>query len=301
MLAGLDLNLLLVLHAVLTERSVARAAARLHVTPSAVSNALARLRAALGDRLVTRVGRGIAPTPRALELAPALARTLGELERAVAGVRFDPAHTTRTYTLGIAEPGQLAWLPRITARLRVAMPRARLRVVSIDSMLALGDLASPEVDLHVGVPATGPGIHAEPLTRERTVLVARRRHPAAGKRLSPTALGALAHVVVQLLPGRGLRDHATAAYDRAGIARDVVVAVPSFTAAAAIAAGTELVATIPQSILATHGRRLGLVALRTPLPETSVPIALCWHERTDDDPAARALRELVRAAITAAR
>lgn len=196
---------------------------------------------------------------------------------------------------------QLAWLPRITARLRVAMPRARLRVVSIDSMLALGDLASPEVDLHVGVPATGPGIHAEPLTRERTVLVARRRHPAAGKRLSPTALGALAHVVVQLLPGRGLRDHATAAYDRAGIARDVVVAVPSFTAAAAIAAGTELVATIPQSILATHGRRLGLVALRTPLPETSVPIALCWHERTDDDPAARALRELVRAAITAAR
>lgn len=299
-LAGLDLNLLLVLHAVLAERSVARAAARLHVTPSAVSNALARLRAALGDRLVTRVGRGIAPTPRALELAPALARTLAELERAVAGARFDPAHTTRTFTLAIAEPGQLAWVPRITARLRTTMPRARLRVVGIDSLVALGDLASPEIDLHVGMPATGPGIHAEPLARERTVLVARRRHPAVGKRLSPTALGALSHVVVQMLPGRGLRDHATTAYDRAGIPRDVVVAVPSFIAAATIAAGSELVATIPASVLATHGRRLGLAALRSPLPDASVPIALCWHERTHDDPAARALRELVRAEITAA-
>lgn len=300
MLAGLDLNLLLVLHAVLAERSVARAATRLHVTPSAVSNALARLRAALGDRLVTRVGRGIVPTPRALELAPALARTLGELERAVTGARFDPAQTTRAFTLAIAEPGQLAWLPRIAARLRTTMPRATLRVVGIDSLVALGDLASPELDLHVGMPATGPGVRTEPLTHERTVLVARRRHPAVGKRLSPTALGALTHVVVQMLPARGLRDHATRAYEHAGIARAVAIAVPSFTAAAAIAAGTDLVATIPASVLASHGRRLGLTALRSPLPDTRVPIALCWHERTDDDPAATALRALVRAELAAA-
>ena len=123
---GLDLNLLLLLHTVLTERSVARAAARLHVTPSAVSNSLARLREVLGDPLFTRQGRGIAPTPRALELAPVLARTLAELDRAVSAAPFDPARCDRTFTLALADVGQVAWVPGLTRALQREMPQARL-------------------------------------------------------------------------------------------------------------------------------------------------------------------------------
>jgi len=117
-LSSLDLNLLVMLDAVLTEKSVARAARRLHVTPSAVSNALSRARAALGDPIVVRSGRGIVPTPRAAALAPVLARALGELAEAVRGREFDPSKTEREFTLAVADAGQLAHLPRaVTQRL----------------------------------------------------------------------------------------------------------------------------------------------------------------------------------------
>jgi len=276
---------------------VARAAQRLHVTPSAVSNSLARLRVTLGDPLVTRQGRGIVPTPRALELAPLLERTLRELKDAISAGPFDAPRTTRMFTLALAEAGQIAWVPRIAELMRQEMPCARLRVVGIDSLVALGDLSSSEVDLHIGVQAEGPGMYAKLLVKERTTLVARRNHPALTGRLSRRRLGALQHVMVQMVPSRAFRDRASVAYERAGIPREVVLAVPTFTAAAAVAASTDLVATLPTSFLATHGSRLGLCSLKGPVPVHDVPISLCWHERTHTDPAMVAFRTLVRRAV----
>jgi len=122
-LASLDLNLLLMLDVVLAERSVARAARRLHVTPSAVSNALARLRAALDDPLLVRSGRGVVPTPRAAALAPALGRALRDLDQAVHGDAFDPATTDRELTLAMADVIQVVKLPAIVAALATKMPR----------------------------------------------------------------------------------------------------------------------------------------------------------------------------------
>jgi DNA-binding transcriptional LysR family regulator len=103
--------------------------------------------------------------------------------------------------------------------------------------------------------------------------------------------------MVQLLPSRTLRDRASVAYERAGIEREVVLAVPTFTAAAAVAASTDLVATLPSSFLARHGSRLGLCPVKGPVPAQDVPICLCWHERTHTDPAMVAFRTLVRRAI----
>lgn len=298
-LSTIDLNLLLVLDAVLGQRSVARAAQRLHVTPSAISNSLARLRIALGDPLVTRKGRGIVPTPRALELAPTLARAMGDLQRLVTGGAFDPASCTRTFTLAMADAGQVAWLPHIGTALSRAMPHARLRVVGIDALLSLGDLASSEVDLHVGVRATGPGIHAESLYEERALLVARQGHPQLEGKLSRRRLGCLRHVSVDLAPGRGFRDPVAQTYARARVERSVAMTVPSFVAAAAVVAATELVTTLPQSLFAALGERLGLKVVRGgPVPAHAVKMALCWHERTHTDPATSAFRELVREALT---
>lgn len=296
-LAALDLNLLLVLDTVLRERSVARAAQRLHVTPSAISNSLAKLRAALGDALVTRQGRGIVPTPRAQELAPALARAMAELERVVSPTPFDAASSSRTFTLAMADALQIAWLPRICAALARAMPRARLRIVGIDSLLVLGDLAASEVDLHLGVRATGPGIHAEPLYEERSVLVARKQHAVCARRPSRQQLAALTHVAVELAPGRGFRDPVARAYARAKLERRVAISVPSFSAAAAIARTSDLVATLPQSLFAALGPGGGLEAVGGPVPRHEIAIALCWHERTHLDPAAQAFRGLVRSSV----
>jgi len=297
-LSSLDLNLLLVLSTVLSEQSVARAAKRLHVTPSAVSNALARVRAALGDPLVVRKGRGIVPTPRAAELAPILGRAMAELERAIAAGPFDAVSCTRTFTLAMADVGQVAWLPSIASALARQMPNARLRVVGIDALLSLGDLGSTEVDLHVGVRAAGPGIHAEPLLDERTVLVARKDHPRCTRRLTRRALGSLRHVGVEMAPGRGFRDRVASAYARARIERAVTLTVPTFAAAAAVAAATDLVATLPVSLLTVHGTHLGLRTIDGPVPVQTVPMALSWHDRTHTDPAMCAFRGLVRRAIT---
>jgi DNA-binding transcriptional LysR family regulator len=291
-LETLDLNLLLMLDTVLAERSVVRAARRLHVTPSAISNALARLRAALDDPLLIRSGRGIVPTPRAAALAPALTRALRDLDQAIHGEEFDGARTDREFTLAIADAGQVVKLPRIVVALRAAMPRARLRVLSIDTLFATGGLAGTEIDVAIGVGEKGPGIHRQPLFEERIVLVARAGHPTIRSRVTKSQLAALRHVEVQVAPGRGSRPLA-ASYAALGVARDIAVVVPTFTAAAAVVAATDLVASLPASLVEVLGPRLGLRLVATPLPPIGTTINLLWHERTHRDPALRAFRELL--------
>ena len=299
-LSSLDLNLLLVLDTVLAERSVARAARRLHVTPSAVSNALARLRAALDDPLISRSGRGIVPTPRAAALAPGLARALRDLEQTVLGGDFDPATAERELTLAVADAGQVVSLPPIVARLAVDMPRVRLRVVSIDTLFSLGGLASTEVDVAIGVGERGPGIHIQPLYEERTVLVARADHPRARRKLTKAALAGLRHVDIHVAPGRGSKALA-AAYAALGVVRDVAIVVPTFAAAAAVVAATDHVAWLPATFVDLLGARLGLRRIATPLPPVAVTINLLWHQRTHHDPAQRALRDVIVGVVASSR
>jgi len=292
MLSQLDLNLLVVLDTVLGERSVARAARRLHVTPSAISNSLARLRSALGDPLVTRKGAGVVPTPRAAALAPTLTRLLGELQRAVHPDAFDPRTTTREIALAVADAGQLARLPRIVEVMAREMPHARLRVVGIDTLVSSTGLAG-DIDVAlVGTDDRAPGIHALPVYAERAVLVARRGRSDLRGRVTKAQLGALRHVEIQVAPGRGFRGLAPL-YARAGIARDIAVVVPSFLAAAAIVAASDLVATLPTSLVTALGERLGLVPVSVNAPRITTEIKLAWHERTHDDPALRAFRDLI--------
>lgn len=289
---------MLVLHTVLAERNVARAAERLHVTPSAVSNALARLRGAMGDPLVTRKGRGIVPTPRATELAPAIARAIRELELALVAAPFDAASCTRTFTLAVADIGQVTWVPGLATAMRRELPVAHLRVVGIDALVSLGDLTSSEIDLHLGIPGKSPGLHVEPLLEEPSLLVARRDHTAVGRKLSRRAFAELRHVRVEMVPGKNFRDPYAATYARANLPREVVMTVPSFSAAAEVVAVTDLVTMLPSSLLAAKGASLDLRPLVTSLPPHTTKFAMIWHERTHADPAARAFRTLVRNIVT---
>lgn len=291
-LSHLDLNLLLVLHTVLTERSVARAARRLSVTPSAISNALARLRQALGDPLLTRSGRGVVPTPRAAALAPALAKALGELDQALDAEHFDAASTEREFTLAIADVGNFVRLPRVVALLAKEMPRARVRVVSVDTLHASGGLAGTMVDVLIGVGERGPGIHVRPLYQEPVLLVARSGHPHARGKISKKTLKSFRHVEVHVSPGKGSQPLAKS-YEKLGIVRDIALTVPTFTAAAVVVAGTDLVASLPRTLVEALGKPLGLQALVSPLSPVVAPINLLWHERTHHDRALHAFRELL--------
>src|SRR5262249_12765943 len=125
-LSAVDLNLLLVLHAVLEERSATRAAARLNVTQSAVSNALARLRVLLGDALVVRSGRGLVPTPRAAELGPLLRDVVERLSLVLDQRGFVPEESTRTFTIALADSYQLCDAPRIARAFAKRLPHAAL-------------------------------------------------------------------------------------------------------------------------------------------------------------------------------
>jgi DNA-binding transcriptional LysR family regulator len=296
-LSSIDLNLLLVLHVVLLEQNVARAAGRLHVTPSAISNALARLRDALGDPLVTRKGRGIVPTPRALELGPILARTFNDLDAALLGAPFDAAKCTRTFTVAVADVGQVAWIPRLALAMRRELPLAHLRVVGIDALVSLGDLGSSDIDLHLGIRSKGPGLHVEALLEDRTLLVARRDHPAAAGKLSRQSLANLRHVRVDMVPGKRFADPFAATFAQANVPREIVMTVPSFSTAAEVVGASDLVTMLPSSLFAAKTASLRLRALAAPLPAHTTKFVMSWHERTDADTASQAFRELVRRAV----
>jgi DNA-binding transcriptional LysR family regulator len=303
-LSSLDLNLLLVLHTVLEEKSVAKAAAALHVTSSAVSNALGRLRGLLGDPLLVRHGRGLVPTRRATELAPRLRAALRELQGALegAGAPFEPARTDRMFTLACSDNDQIARVPRVAAAFTAQMPRATLRIVSIDQLEASDGLASGQVDAVIGpLEAAGPGLHATELYRDEAVMVARRDHPKVGKRLSRQLFNELKHVDIWLSiegPGVGHR-LIESFFQQHGLRRSVSLVAPSFAAAAMIAATTDLIAGLPRLLAEALAQHLPQRILELPVAPPPFQTHLLWHERTHAEEGARCFRELVLGAICA--
>jgi DNA-binding transcriptional LysR family regulator len=300
-LSSLDLNRLLVLHAVLRERSVTRAAAVLNVTPSAVSNALARLRATFDDPLLVKSGRGLVLTPRATALAPQLAEAVAAMARVVEDQStFDSARTTRTFTLACSDAEQISEVPRIATAFARKLPNARLRVMSVDQLEAKGGLASGEVDVAIG-PAHGPvpDVHVSELYEEEGVLIVRKGHPHVRRRMSKEQFNTLRHIDILLAlggPGIGHRivEEFLASH---GLLRDIAISVPSFAAAAAIAAQTDWVAGMPRRMAAVFLRQMPLTSVAMPVPAVKFRIQLMWHARTHLDAGARFFRSLIVAAV----
>lgn len=295
-LSSIDLNLLLVLHTVLAEGSVAGAAAKLHVTPPAVSNSLARLRDVLGDPLFVRRGRGLVPTPRAVELAPRVAAALRELERAIdENAGFDPRTTRRRFVFACPDSDQIATVPRIAAELARAMPSAQLQVISIDQLAASDGLAAGTVDAAIAPPGIpSQELHAQDLYTDEAVLVVREGHPI-GTRLTRAQFNELRHVDIWLVLGRaGVGNRIAETFlRRHGLVRQIAVIVPGFAAAAMVAATSDMAAGMPKRLAEKLAEQLPLRLLRIPAPPLRVPIQLVWHDRTHKDPGAIAFRAIV--------
>ena len=274
----IDANLLIVLHLVLQERSATRAARRLHLTQSAVSNALARLRTRLGDSLLVRTGRGLAPTPRAEQMAPLLASAFGDLERAVGREGFDPSTCTRTFTFADSE--EFSQLPRLAHLFEERLPRATLDLVVSEEPLAA--LAAGRADVALGPEGRrGPGLYRRVAYEERAVRVVRRGNPAW--RRAARADPALQQIAVEVA------DVTRARVPPVG--GRVAIRVPTFLAAALAASETDQVATLPVGLARSHAPVLGLRILELGAPTRR--IALYWHARTQEDEAMRFFRSLV--------
>lgn len=297
-LSQIDLNLLLVLHAVLQHGSVAAAAQALHVTPSAVSNALARLRVLLADPLFVRRGRGLVPTPRAQELAPLLAMALAGLEHALGDHEpFVAGRSTRELTIAMADGDQVASLPAIARTFMRELPKARLRVVSIDALLASGGLAGVLAELAIAPHIPDPELHWQPLYEENAVVIARRDHPRLprGRQLSKEQFHASRHVDTHLALGKPGVVHRAAEdmFARAGLERDIAVVVPSFSAAAMIVACTDLLAAIPRRVALALCEQLPLRSLELSVEAPAFPMGLVWHQRVHEDSATRYVCDLI--------
>lgn len=288
-----DLNLLFTLDVLLAEGSVAGAARRLRLSPSAMSRALARLRETTGDPLLVRAGRGLVPSPRAQELREQVSQLVQDAEAALRPTRkLQLKRLSRTFTLRTSDGFVERFGPALIARVGEQAPGVRLRFMQkLDRSSSL--LRDGVVDLETGVvgDATGPEVRVQALFRDRFVGVVRRGHAlAAAGELTPARYAAGRHVLVSRRSlDKGPIDEALAAL---GLARDVVAVVGGFGAALALARASDLIASVPERH--TETLRAGLRSFALPLPLPPITVSMLWHPRMDGDAAHRWLRGCVR-------
>ncbi|HVU52979.1 MAG TPA: LysR family transcriptional regulator [Polyangia bacterium] len=294
-ISALNLNLLPVLDALLAERSVSRAGARLGLSQPAVSNALAQLRDILKDPLLVRKGTAMVPTERALSLAGPLRAALLALEQGLEpAAAFDPASAERGFTIMTNDFVAFALLPRLLTRLQREAPKVRLQVRAWQEHGIPPELARGDVDLVLGFNrGLPPGHHAKPLFDDRFVFVARKRHPLVrGKiTLAQYTNSALAHIIVSQEPNaRGVVDDVLA---QRGLTRNVALRLSHFLLVPPIVAATDYVAALSELVARPMAGPLSLQLLEMPLDAGGATVQLGWHERTAASPAHAWLRALV--------
>lgn len=288
-----DLNLLVALDVLLAEGSVARAAKRLQLSPSAMSRTLSRLREATGDPLLVRAGRSLAPTPRALALRESVGQLVDEAAAVLRPVeRLDLTRLVRTFTLRTREGFVENFGAELVSRVSEQAPGVRLRFIAkLDKDSTA--LRNGGVDLETGVvePTIGPEVRAVRLFDDRYVGVVRAGHPllSAGP-VTAAGYSAWRHVDVVLQGSQKPPiDERLATF---GVTRDIAAEVGGFAAALALARGSDLIATVPERH--TRALRAGMVWFPLPVPAPGFTVSLLWHPRMDGEAAHRWLRGCVR-------
>lgn len=292
-----DLNLWVVLGALLETHSVSESARRLGRTQSAVSHSLAALRGVFGDPLFVRVGAGLEPTSRARALEPVVTSALTQLQASLAPTAaFDPKQLRRTFRLFLSDYAQVVLLAPLLERLEQVAPHVVLDVTfRADAMdEVLREVREGRCDLSVGPPVDTSGVVTQTLFTDENVCVVRRGHPFA-RRPTLKAWAALRHVVAS--PRGGLRDFVDDELARHGLERKVVTRVPHFTAALALAARTDLVTLVPGKLARAWAKSAEVTVVRPPLPLPTFTMAWFVSEVARTDPASMWLRsELKRVA-----
>ena len=286
-----DLNQLFVLHAVLSENSVVRAAQRLHLSPSAMSRALARVRDTVGDPILVKAGRTLVPTPRAVEMRDRVEQLLLEAQALLLPARApDLRRVVRTFTLRTSEGFVETFGPELVRCVAKDAPAVRLRFVARQTRDATG-LRDGSIDLETGVvdATTSPELRQLPLFTDRLVGVVRSGHTLGKRRLTPAAYAAAGHVgVSRQTVDRTWIDDALAAL---GLERRVMTTVSGFATAIAVARGSDLVATVPERH--TAALRSGMQTFVLPFALPPIMVSMMWHPRMHADPVHAWLRDCV--------
>ena len=297
-LSRLDLNLLVAFDALLTERSVTRAAARIGLGQSAMSHNLARLRTLFGDELLTRSAQGMRPTPRALALADPVRVTLSQIQAAVLQREaFDPATAVRTFRIGLADSIEVALIPGLLARLRQTAPGVSLRLRSIDRHGALEDLDTGRLDLGIGVFDQGHSHHKRRALYTDSFLCL--FNPANLNLTSPISLKAylsVPHVLTSLAEdAHGAVDEVLA---KRKLKRTIALTTPGFLAVPFVVRRAPVITTMPSRLARYFAEAFGLATSPAPIELPTFTISLLWHASFDQDPGHVWLRQTVASLAT---
>ncbi|WP_374639321.1 LysR family transcriptional regulator [Hydrogenophaga sp.] len=300
----LDLNLLRVFDEVMAERNLTRAANNLAMTQPAVSNALRRLREALGDDLVRRSGYGVEPTPLALAIWPKVRDALQQLRETLAPGGFDPAQAHNAFIIAMADATAAKIVPGLVHIFEHEAPGVNLRVLPLTTRDPRDLLESGSADLAIGhfpgvvaeltavhLQETSPRFHFQRLYDGEYVVVMRRGHPLAGKPLDLDSYCAARHMLVSF-SGRpfGFVDEALAALSRQ---RRVVLTVNQFFTAGRVVSTTDLLTVLPRHFVGATGMEHELAISELPLSVPAVHVDSLWHRQAMHNPAHRWLREAV--------
>jgi DNA-binding transcriptional LysR family regulator len=288
----IDLNLLVALEALISERNVTRAAARLNLSQPALSAQLNRLRDVFGDPLLVPAQRGMIPTQRALDLREPLHNALERLRAVVAEqTQFDPATAEATISIAASDYVQYAVLMPLTFVLQREAPGIRIAWRSIDGRTIHGQMEKGEVDIGFITPETGPGqLRSSKLHDESYVCIARRGHPLVRGAIDLATFAALEHVIVS--PRGGSFTGATdAALEAKGLERRVALSITSFLMVPEVITRSDMIAVVPERLVSDRTDRLQI--FEPPLPVTGFTISLIWHDRTTSHPAQKWLRDKI--------
>ncbi|MEB0107148.1 LysR family transcriptional regulator [Pseudomonas sp. MH9.3] len=294
-LRRIDLNLLVILDALLSEQHVTRAAERLHLSQPAVSHALARLRDLLGDPLLVRQGGALVATARALELAAPLAEALAQVQALLAPNRFDPATAKRRFRVAMSDYGAAIFLPPLVRTLRRQAPGIDLQVVQASREGMVDGVLNGDLDLAAGVfPDLPAELRTTPLFEEHyTCLVDRDSLPDSGVLDLPTYLSR-PHVLLEM------RGSGTPEIERALKAirerRHVAISLPHWGVAPRLIQGTDLILTVSsRGVLAIDQEQL--LAVPPPFHIPTFAFELAWHARRGGDAGLQWLNGQVRGVL----
>lgn len=296
----LDLNLLRVFDAIMTEQNLTRASNLLAMTQPAVSNALKRLRDTLGDELVIRTAHGVRPTSRAEELWPTIRKALSDLEAAITPESFDVSKAQTTFRMAMVDATAALWLPSLIRSIMADAPRIKVRMMPLTTRDPRSMLLRGDIDLAIGFfpgvtaqLADGQGMVKSQISHERLytgqyVCVMHKNHPLANQELTLDNYCAADHLLVSLSgKPHAVIDDVLTSLNRE---RRILLTVNQFFTAGRIVASSDLITVLPRHLIAATGMTDALIVKELPFQTPDEHVDMLWHERDARNPAHKWLR-----------
>jgi DNA-binding transcriptional LysR family regulator len=258
-----------------------------------VSNALARLRRTFGDELFVRTAYGMQPTPLAQQMAEPIGAAMAQVALALSQrSRFDPASSSRRFTLAMTDVGEVYFMPVLIERCRASAPNVEIASIRANGLTLKDDMETGRVDLAIGAfEDVSEALYHRALFRQPFVSMFRKDHPLAKGKVDLARFVAAPHLIVDA--AQSPYDRINGLLEKAGVTAGARFRVPHFTAVPYIVSTSELVVTVPQKLAESAASPFGLKWIEPPLALPALQTNVFWHRRFNHDPGIQWLRGLI--------